>query len=98
MEDLKRLVAFDKPYTGYVDENILRILRKEGVTLEEYLTNKKYVVIQDGDEYCYWSDMKKTGLVNMDMIDHEYPREDRIMNRKIRNHVFETNSSSVHSL
>ena len=32
--------------------------------------------IQDGDEYCYWDNMKQTGLVNMDMIDHEYPRED----------------------
>ena len=41
---------FDKPYTGYVDENILSgFLEKEGITLEEYLTNKKYVVIQEGD-------------------------------------------------
>lgn len=68
---------YDRPFTGYVDENILSgFLKKEGITLEEYLTNKKYVVIQDGDEYCYWSDMKKTGLVNMDAIDYEYPKED----------------------
>lgn len=68
---------FDKPYTGYVDEDILSgFLEKEEITLEEYLTNKKYVVIQDGDEYCYWSGMKKAGLVNMEMIDHEYPKED----------------------
>ena len=68
---------YNRPFTGYVDENILSgFLEKEGITLEEYLTNKKYVVIQDGDEYCYWSDMKKTGLVNMDPIDHEYPKED----------------------
>lgn len=68
---------FDKPYTGYVDENILSgFLKKEGITLEEYLTNKKYVVIQDGDEYCYWDDMKKAGLVNMDAIDYEYPKGD----------------------
>ena len=68
---------YDRPFTGYVDENILSgFLEKEGITLEEYLTNKKYVVIQDGDEYCYWSDMKKTGLVNMDAIDHEYLKED----------------------
>lgn len=68
---------YDKPYTGYVDENILSgFLEKEGISIEEYLINKKYVVIQDGDEYCYWDDMKRTGLVNMDMIDHEYPRED----------------------
>lgn len=68
---------FEKPYTGYVDENMLSgFLKKENISLEEYLTNKKYVVIQDGDEYCYWSDMKKAGLVNMDAIDHEYPRDD----------------------
>lgn len=66
---------FEKPYTGSVDENMLGgFLEKENITLEEYLTNKKYVVIQDGDEYCYFSDMKKVGLVNMDAIDHEYPK------------------------
>lgn len=68
---------YDKPDTGYVDENMLGgFLKKEGISLEEYLTNKKYVVIQDGDEYCYWQDMKDTGFVNMDAIDHEYPNDD----------------------
>lgn len=64
-------------YTGYVDDNILSgFLESEGITVEEFITNKKYVVIQDGDEYCYWIDMKKAGLINMDAIDHEYPKED----------------------
>ena len=68
---------YDKPYTGYVDENMLGgFLKSEGISLEEYLTNKKYVVIQDGDEYCYWQNMKAIGLVNMDAIDHEYPNYD----------------------
>lgn len=68
--------CYDMPDTGYVDENILSgFLKDEGITLEEYLINKKYVVIQDGDEYCYWNGMKKSGLVNMDAIDHEYPRK-----------------------
>lgn len=68
---------YDAPDTGSVDEDILSgFLKKEGITLEEYLINKKYVVIQDGDEYCYWDDMKKAGLVDLDMIDHEYPEED----------------------
>lgn len=69
--------SYDMPCTGYVDEDILSgFLEDEGITLEEYLINKKYVVIQDGDEYCYWNDMKKSGLVNMDVIDHEYPRKE----------------------
>ena len=65
---------FKKPYTGYIDEDILSgFLEKENITIEEFLLNKKYVVIQDGDEYCYWQDIKDTGLINMDIIDHEYP-------------------------
>lgn len=68
--------CFEKPYTGNVDEDILSgFLEKENVSLEEYLTNKKYVVIQDGDETCYWAAMKNTGLVNTNAIDHEYPKD-----------------------
>ena len=66
--------CFEKPYTGYVDEDILSgFLEKENISIEEFLLNKRYVVIQDGDEYCYWQDIKDTGLINVDMIDHEYP-------------------------
>ena len=69
--------CFYKPDTGCVDEDILSgFLKSENISLEEFITNKKYVVIQDGDEYCYWDDMKQTGLVNLDAIDHEYPMED----------------------
>lgn len=61
-------------YYGYVDETILiGFLKDEGITLKEFLTNKKYVVIVDGDEYCTWSKIKKSGLVNRDEIDSEYP-------------------------
>ena len=68
---------YSKPFTGYVDEDILSgFLKNEGISLEEYLTNKKYVVIQDGDEYCEYDNFKKTGLINMNIIDHEYPKED----------------------
>lgn len=65
---------FERPYIGYVDEDILSgFLEKENISIEEFLLNKRYVVIQDGDEYCYWHDIKKTGLINMDIIDYEYP-------------------------
>ena len=61
------------PDNGYVDEDILSgFLRKENISIEEFILNKKYVVIQDGDEYCYWKEIKNTGLINMYMIDHEY--------------------------
>ena len=65
---------YEKPYTGYVDENIFgRFLKKENISLEEFLINKKYVVICDGDEYCVYDDMKKAGLINTEMIDYEFP-------------------------
>ena len=65
---------FEKPYTGYVDEDMLSdFLEKGNISLEEYLTNKKYVVIQDGDEYGYWDDIKNAGLINLNAIDYEYP-------------------------
>lgn len=65
--------CYNEPYTGKVDENILSgFLEKENITLEEFLINKRYVVIQDGDEYCEFSKIKKTGLINLDAIDHEY--------------------------
>lgn len=65
---------YHEPYTGQVDEDILsRFLETENITLEEFLINKKYVVIQDGDERCEFAKIKKTGLINLDAIDHEYP-------------------------
>ncbi len=67
--------VFDCPYTGYSDDYFLdNFLEETKVTLEEFLTNKKYVIIQDGDEYCYWKDMKNTGLINKDAIEYEYPK------------------------
>ena len=65
---------FNVPDTGSVDEDILSgFLKEEYITLEDFISNKKYVVIQDGDETCYFSGMKEAGLINMDAIDHEYP-------------------------
>ena len=70
--------GYHEPYTGHVDENILTgFLEKENITLEEFLINKKYVVIQDGDERCEFAKIKKTGLINLDAIDYEY-KETRI--------------------
>lgn len=58
---------------GSVDEDILTpFLKKTGITLREFLTNKKYVVIVDGDEYCIWDSLKDSGLVNIDEIEREY--------------------------
>lgn len=69
--------CFDMPHTGMADENILSgFLEKENIILEEFLLNKRYIVVVDGDEYCIYNDMKKVGLIDKNAIDHEYPKEE----------------------
>lgn len=59
--------------TGTVDEDILSsFLKKENISIAEFLLNKRYVVVVDGDEYCIFKNMKKHGLINTDNIEREY--------------------------
>lgn len=68
--------CFERPLTGYVDGDMLSgFLEEENISLEEYLTNRKYVVIQDGDECNEFGNFKRSGLINLDAIDYEYPKE-----------------------
>lgn len=55
-------------YGGTDDYLIEGWLKKYNVSLEEFLTNKRYVVICDGDEYCIWDHIKESGLIKTDMI------------------------------
>ena len=58
---------------GSVDEDILTgFLNKEGIGIAEFLKNKRYIVIVDGDEYCIYKDMKRCGLINKNEIEKEY--------------------------
>ena len=41
------------------------------VSLRDFILNKKYVIISDGDEYCVWDRFKQTELFNKEM----YPDE-----------------------
>jgi hypothetical protein len=41
------------------------------LSLRDFILNKKYVVISDGDEYCVWNYFKRTPLFNQDA----YPEE-----------------------
>ena len=58
-------------YMG-VDETTLPYWLKElGIDLTEFLVNKKYAVICDGDEYCIWEDLKEKGIINTAAIEKE---------------------------
>lgn len=64
---------WDKIFYGYVDEDILTpFLEKEDVTLKDFLLNKKYIVIVDGDEYCVWDSLKKAGIIDEKNIEKEF--------------------------
>lgn len=70
---IRRWSDDDELFYGYVDEDILTpFLNDHNISLREFLTNSKYVVIVDGDEYCIWDSIKEAGLVNMDEIEKEY--------------------------
>lgn len=67
---------YDCPSTGYAEDYgmLSQFLTENNIPLKEFLLNKKYIIICDGDEYCIWGDLKESGLVNKNEIDYEYPR------------------------
>ena len=67
---------YDNNCSGYVDDRIVEsFLKKNNITLEEFLTNDKYFVICDGDEYCIFADMIKSGLIS-NKVNHDYTEDD----------------------
>lgn len=58
---------------GSVDDYMLKgWLEKEGISLKEFLLNKRYCVVVDGDEYCIWDKLKDSGMIDKAMIEKEY--------------------------
>lgn len=55
---------------GYVDD--WGVLPSD-VPLREFILNKKYVIISDGDEYCVWNEFKRTPLFNQEAYPNDKP-------------------------
>lgn len=57
---------------GSIDHQSMGMLRnfleKNKIDLKEFLTNKKYIVIVDGDEICELDNLYYSGLINKDFI------------------------------
>ena len=64
------------PYYGNVDHQssglLDLMLKKEGMTLEQFLLDPTCIVIIDGDEYCMWEKLEAAGIVDMSNIKNEY--------------------------
>lgn len=62
--NFKKFRFNDAGYYYTVDENILSaFLRENNVSLEDFITNKRYIVICDGDEYNIFSHVVDCGIV-----------------------------------
>ena len=46
------------------------------------MTNKRYIVVVDGDEYCVWSNIKNSGLVDVKKIIHDSYEESETERRE----------------
>ena len=62
---------------GYIDHQsaglLQNFLRKHNVSLRDFITKAKYIVVIDGDEYCEFENILKSGIVDLSKIKSQYP-------------------------
>lgn len=67
-------------YYGYVDHQssglLEGFLKKNNITLKEFLFNKKYIVIIDGDEYNTFGKACKAGIIDLNNMEQIFPVHD----------------------
>lgn len=76
--DKKEWVDLDEPkpiYGGTDDYQIEGWLKGYNVSLEDFLTMRRYMVVCDGDEYREWHHILDSGLVDKSHIIHDSERE-----------------------
>ena len=66
----------EMPNIGMIDHQsaglLKNFLKDRGISLKEFLTNKRYIVCIDGDEIMDWERYKACGIINMNFIVSEY--------------------------
>ena len=76
--DKKEWVDLDEPkpiYGGTDDYQIEGWLKSYNVSLENFLTMRRYMVVCDGDEYREWYHILDSGLVDKSHIIHDSEKE-----------------------
>lgn len=72
--------VYEFPAIGCIDHQSMgrlrEFLKKKGIDLKEFLTNKKYIIVITSDETDEWPRMKASRIINVDYIEEEYPAED----------------------
>lgn len=77
--DKEDWVDLDEPkpvYGGTDDYQIEGWLKSYNVSLEDFLTMRRYMVVCDGDEYREWYHILDSGLVDKAHIIHDSEKED----------------------
>ena len=68
----------DAPEIGHIDHQsagvLTNFLKDKGISLKEFLTNKKYAVVIDSDESCDFERYQKSGLIDMNFITEIYDK------------------------
>lgn len=55
---------------GVDDAVLISWMKTYNFDLREFLFNKKYVVIVDGDEYCIWQSMLESGIIDKNALEN----------------------------
>lgn len=64
-------------YVDHQSRGLLQgFLKDNNVSIKDFITKSRYIVIIDGDEICAWSDAKKSGIIDLSKIESEYPPHD----------------------
>lgn len=57
---------------GYTDDSMIEAwLKKYNVSVEDFLTMKRYIIVCDGDEYNIWDKVRDSGLMDTSHIIHD---------------------------
>lgn len=78
-DEIKDWVEADPPvpnYGGTDDYEIEGWLKRYNVSLEDFLTMRRYMVVCDGDEYREWYHILDSGFVDKAHIIHDSEKED----------------------
>lgn len=65
---LKRVIFPEMCYASGFGGIAVYIQNKD--LIKNFLTNRKFVIIADGDEYCIWEDFCESGLINKKVIEN----------------------------
>lgn len=72
--------CIEEPDIGMIDHQsagiLKNFLKSHNISLKEFITNKRYVIIVDGDEICEWGEIVHSGLIDLDAIVEQYAVSD----------------------